>query len=848
MTVNHALIALLGLGVGIACAPAYADSSDSARVADIQYGNGLDPSGFAALSDQADPVGMSWLHAGSLRSPSGIPYGFPTLPPPEHEQGAWRYSGLLSAGVINLSGDDDAQLFRQYSDWSNGLVLGSLWFDAYRPDSGHYADLRASHLSENDQFYRFRAGRYGRYKIEGFYRDMPHVVSTTAYPIWNGVGTDSLTLPEGLTPGASDPAAIAAAVSGAPRSTVRVDRTRTGLSVEGNVAKRWIGYAAVSNEERDGTRLWGGSMFFNFPFANNGGIVETVRPIDFTTTDLSVGARFVGDLWQFNAVYSGSFFRNHKDSLDFESPFILSPVTGTPAAGVVGYGQFSLEPDNDAHNLRLELSRRLPWNGQMSLTGAVGTMRQDETLLAPVTCEGSIGVSGTPFVADCANWNSSASLSQTKADARIDTLLLDAKFSFRPSAKFGWRAELRHYGEDNKTDYLAYNPLTGEYGYISENGSQGSVVPGEMGIFDPNNPLYQSYFAHIRSTPYATDKTNFDLGGDWRVNWQNTLSLSFGFERREPEYRERSRVDESRATLAWVSRSIANGSLRVSYEFADRGGDSYDYFPYDAFYSTSIDGFVEKEGANPFTVSAMRKYDLSDRRQHKFRGIFIHPVGQAGTVSTILYGQYNDYSARIGRQGDRNIGLTMQWDYQPAPHFSMGVYAGAEVGEMNMANVSDNEGVVSSDADLGGDKYPLENVWKETSQTQDLNFGLNLVRDFGRTRVDAAYSFVYARGEIAYDYASLGAITFNQQAYPGEFSPYPDTHYRVHSVDLGITRNFSQRFAARLFGRYEVGDFDDWHYLGFEDARLYDHRIYTDEGPSRHYEASLVGVMLQFKL
>ena len=190
MTVNHALIALLGLGVGIACAPAYADSSDTARVADIQYGNGLDPSGFAALSDQADPVGMSWLHAGSLRSPSGIPYGFPALPPPEHERGEWRYSGLLSAGVINLSGDDDAQLFRQYTDWSNGLALGSLWFDAYRPDSGHYADLRASHLSENDQFYRFRAGRYGRYKIEGFYRDMPHVVSTTAYPIWNGVGSD----------------------------------------------------------------------------------------------------------------------------------------------------------------------------------------------------------------------------------------------------------------------------------------------------------------------------------------------------------------------------------------------------------------------------------------------------------------------------------------------------------------------------------------------------------------------------------------------------------------------------------------------------------------------------------
>ena len=43
--------------------------------------------------------------------------------------------------------------------------------------------------------------------------------------------------------------------------------------------------------------------------------------------------------------------------------------------------------------------------------------------------------------------------------------------------------------------YWAFNPLTGQWGYPSENGSQGSVVPGEAGIgigverIESNRPL-----------------------------------------------------------------------------------------------------------------------------------------------------------------------------------------------------------------------------------------------------------------------------------------------------------------------------------------------------------------------
>ena len=59
--------------------------------------------------------------------------------------------------------------------------------DAVR-QRGQYVEFRGSRISSQDQYYRLRTGRYGDYHIEAFYRDIPHTLSTTAYPLWNGTG------------------------------------------------------------------------------------------------------------------------------------------------------------------------------------------------------------------------------------------------------------------------------------------------------------------------------------------------------------------------------------------------------------------------------------------------------------------------------------------------------------------------------------------------------------------------------------------------------------------------------------------------------------------------------------
>src|SRR5690606_4927368 len=129
------------------------------------------------------------------------------------------------------------------------------------------------------------------------------------------------------------------------------------------------------------------------------------------------------------------------------------------------------------------------------------------------------------------------------------------------------------------------------YGYISENGSQGSIVPGETGIFDPTNPLYASVVVPVRNVPFEYSQTTAELGGDWWLG-DHSLSATYTFERTEPKHRDRSRLDEQRLAIAWIYKMSSGASLRVSYEIADRTGDAYNFDPYEEFYSVLQPGFV----------------------------------------------------------------------------------------------------------------------------------------------------------------------------------------------------------------------------------------------------------------
>jgi hypothetical protein len=829
--------------------------ADSGVGVDTWRATKLDPTA-GANAEGCDERGTSWLLPGQRRTPTGQLLPCPPASAPMHERGDWNYSGVLQFGYLGTGGDDSAALWNRYAFWDTGPVLGLVAADAERPDDGSYASLRATRVSDDDQYYQLAFGRAGSYRLQASLRDISNVLSANAKSIWNGVGTSTLTLSDGLTPGGSTPEQVAAVSAAAAERTLKVKRSKQTLGYGMYLTPEWSAYANFSNEQRKGARPYGGTFFFNFPFPDNGGVFETVKPIDDSTINLSAGLRYAGAAWRLDFGYSGSLYRDANRRYTFQTPYALQPVVPGAVSAPLSIGQMSTEPDNDYHNLKAALTRKLPLNGEFSLTAAVGRMRQDDSLIAPVDCRGvfGIGTGGSlqpgpqnPLLYDCAQWNTPAALSRRSADMQIDTTLLDARLVLQPAADLSVRGGLRFNRDDYRNGYLMFNPLTGQYGYVSENGSQGSVVPGESGIWDAGAGA--SNLTRIRSLPLDLQTIDANLGTDWKLGEHDTLGATLAFERYEPSNRERSQVDSRSLKLNWINRSLDWLTLRASLTFLKQSGDRYEEDPYEFTWSSSLPGFVApRAGVPAHTVDAMRKYDLSSRDQRKANVMATLAPREDMTITASLRGDWNDYDARIGRQGYSTFGATLQWEWQPTPRTQASAYYGYDRSRLREANVNELN-ASGVDPRLGGATYPLAGRWWVTDTQRNRSAGANLRHDFGRARLDVDWNSLHSRGITAYSYASSLALAWadtvpNDDPGAGAFAPM---RYRVDTLALALVFPVAERISLRLFGVYERGRVDDWHYAGFDARRVIDHRVYTDGGPE-DYSAHLVGVLLDVRL
>lgn len=873
------LATLVGATLGVAGwseARAQADTSDSARVGNLQFGNSLDPTGWSAFL-VPDPRGMSWLHPGQLRTPGGVPYPYPNEIPDSDQIGAtdWSRFGLVQFGYLAASGDSDNAFFREYADWRNGLALGLAVFSASNARTGAFVEFRGSRISDDDQYYRLRAGRFGSNRFELFHRETLHTLGTTAHPLWEGVGTTELTLPTGISHG-SQHEAVREVMAGRPRQTIAVGRDTTGASWEGKATRHWLGQASVSLERRDGERTWGGPMYLTYFYGapgpggvgapavpgTSGGQYETVRPVDFTTTNIHFGLRNrEGALgWLFNFSLDASYFRDHEDHLRFEVPFAVA----RDSAGIINGGTWSLEPDNDYYNLRIEASHPLDfWDGKFSFVASWASMQQDDPLQAPLDpafCpDGAfIGSSGIA----CSDWNTTAALSRESAEARIDTTLVDLRTDFRPTPKLALHARLRRYDEDNKTRYSLFNPLTGQYGYVAENGTVALriPVPAFMGLFEPGDPEYASVFARVANVPVAYDRLDLELGGTYDLGERNTLGLRYRLERRTPRPRERSRVDEHLVELDWDGRVFDDAKLRVGYEWKRRTGDLYDPNPYLGAFSPLVPGYVPPElGHTAFTVAQMRKYDLGDLESHRLRASLVMPVGEAATLSATLYGHHRDYDAVIGRQSFESFGADASWDWAPSPDTTMSAYAGYQSSELAQGNVNDKESLTFSspdqaDTEFGGPFFPFDQFWSATDEERNVYAGAFLRRVISpRVRFDLGYDFSWSRGVNRYDYASLAAIStvyarILDAASIGD--RFPTNLYRTHDLTANLDFKLARDLGLRVFWKYQHGSFVDWHRTGFEVPAdlVIGNRVFTELAPPSRWNAMVVGVFITVRL
>jgi MtrB/PioB family decaheme-associated outer membrane protein len=596
-------------------------------------------------------------------------------------------------------------------------------------------------------------------------------------------------------PGDNSLAGIESALASVADSSIRVLRSSGGVQGEVEVWRELDLFAGYSHTKREGTRAGGGVLFPDFGQFGQpaGSLVETVEPVDWRTHDFSGGLRYGGQRIQANLVYTGQIFVNRDDSLLWENPFRQFDP-GTPST--IPEGRSALAPDNQWHNIRGDVGVGLPGQGRLTATVSWSRMSQDDDLLAPTV--------NSAF----SNWDDAATaLSRDSAEAKVDTLLADLRLRFKPWRPLSLEGRFRYFDRDNRTDYAALNPSTGSYGYVIEDGS--------LGI--------QPRYAAI---PFGYRRWNVDAIATWRPGRRTSTTLAYEYETYERENREVKTTRENRVRASLSSSAFSWATLRVSYEYGDRQGSSYDRARNQCFYDIDPNCATDPATTGPErSLVELRKYDQVDRTQHLVNARLNFPIGES--LDLALAGGYrdDDFGADYGRLFQRSGNANLELDFRPSPGLGLHVFGSFESGDYGTASIADDV-PFGTDYNAGGPIFPFANEWSTDSERRTWGAGFGLSLAFW-TRFDwrVDYSFFDSAEKLAYDFDPAGnALAGVTAAEAG--SRFSDLRYLDHSFQTSLRTYIDGGAALRFTYSFRDSRIDNYQQTGLEPIVAGQHVLY----------------------
>ncbi|MBL8362219.1 MAG: MtrB/PioB family outer membrane beta-barrel protein [Rubrivivax sp.] len=826
------------------CLAAGAARADSSLVWPVTGGNGLNPAPPATGTGDRDPVGLSPYRQPASRSPWGRLYDVPyALPEPGNRVAGWEVGGFLQIGVLGGSdGGRRETLLRTYRDVDNGPVIERFELQAQSPGDARYVEVSGGGLGRRDAYVGVQFGRYNDWRVSLRYDETPHVSAAGAQAMWLGVGTGMLTLPTapGVAAGgasannAANAAAVQALIRSMPPTELAVVRRTGSARLDLTLADGWTLNGSYSLERRRGARAFGA----------NEGNGETVEPIDHHTHELRAGVQYADGTTQLNVALAASLFRNAIDTLTWQNPF-RHPSGALNLAG----GRMDLVPDNEAYQAKVEFAQVVasPWRARFTAVVDVSSQRQNDRLIPPTLTSGTGAPFGNAFNGNYDLWNTTAALSRERADARIDTRLVDLGLALSPLDRLTVRATLRRRETRNHTAYTAYNPLAGLYGYIIQDTNPSRIYTGTNDI-------------HYRSIPFEGSQDLARVSGEWRMR-RAMVAAEVEREDVHRAWRERERTREDRLRLSYSDRGFESLTLQGSYEHADRRGSDYVSNPYRDFYTETLPGYRVTTSTlleQLHNLEELRKFDLADRRQQTLRarvGWLPRPDLDLGLSLQARLADYPAEFGRVGTQSQRSVNLDAGW--LPATTTAVHAHLSRQTARMQQADAADLGSAAAAGClslppscsnafGVPRSIYPAALAWGAQSGERTTSMGLGLRHDFGRPRLELQAARVKSRSPLAYDYASADALQSPSLAAQSG-TGFADIAYEWRVFDMALRMPVTPDVALRLFLRRETVRITDWHATGLDAGTVVGNRVYLDAGPGG-YRATLVGVSLQLTL
>ncbi len=497
----------------------------------------------------------------------------------------WWFQGYLEAGGriflnnpqrdgVASEGGKSLAKYYEYSTIKPGAFLGAHL--ATGSNNGLYqVDIWAKNVGYSDQSYLADLSKAGEHYLTLGWDQTPHVYSTSARTLYNGVGTNALTLPAGIgnqlytgvggagaviplgPPG--DPAAVKSIIdANVHRTDLGIRRDTASAEYRWTPTDAWDIKANYSNMHRSGTQVDGVVMS-----AGESGVrVDAPKPVNDTTHNFGLngeyaGTSFWGQKFNFKLAYNGSVYKDRDDSYTVQNPFCQDSggLSACPAPAVdelssYNFARMSLPPDNQANALTATLGAELPSKSRYMGTVSYTMMRQNQNFL-PFTINPDLGLSPTG-----APWNSIAALPASSLNGAINTLLSNNVMTTQITPDLKSKLSYRYYDYANNTPEIYFPDWVGV-----------DIMPHLSG----------GDLANVRSLSISYTRQNAGADLNWRPTRQWNVGIAYGWERYDRR-REDVDVTNENSGKVYANWKPTNWiTARGSWSYSQRRYDTYDY-------------------------------------------------------------------------------------------------------------------------------------------------------------------------------------------------------------------------------------------------------------------------------
>ncbi len=660
-------------------------------------------------------------------------------------------SGELS--IIGRLRNDDAKnsWYTQYQD--PNAVSGD--FDLkYEEQDRYYFKADGNNLGQDDVNLNFRGGRYGKIKGSITYDEIPHRFAFDSKTLYSGVGSDVLTLDDGLQSNlqalAGDPAAQADVLKNefgkAANGNPEIKRKKLSGDFELVALDPFTLRTEFSREEQNGTRPFFGS----FGLSN---ALEIFEPIDNETWSLKLIAEYAKKSYLLNATYYYQHFKNNEDTLTFDNPFRVADAVGEPATG-----RIDLAPDNNYQNISVSGSYMdLPFSTRISANAAWGWMRQDDDL-PPFTTNTALT---SPI-----DYSNRSSLPAGEADVKVNTSLYNLTLQARPMSFMRVKGNLRHYDYDNKTDKVEFPD-----GYVSTD-----AFPETPQLGVPISTL---------PTSYKKTKADVNLGFDV---WTKTrLNLDYTYNLTKRDNREVDKQTDNIFGGSIDTNPFQWGDLRASYHRTDTDIDDYDF-----------DVYLDS-GQDLQQLPGLRKYSQADvvRDRYQFMAN-VYPIEPLAFSGSFTYGQDDFHDSPFGLTDTDYYSFSIDGDYTLTDRLSLNAFYVYEKYK--------NKQKAQGEFDEDGDGIATVTDWRADGEDRVDTFGGGITYAVIPDRLDFNLSYSYSKVD--------GKIEFSiPDGSVPDFDTVDDT--TLHTLNAKLKYNIWGGYFVTLGYVWQKFDYNDYNKEGF---------------------------------